>query len=104
MPGCPQKKEEPKAGAGNYCSLIDRIVWTSNADSPAPTSGPAVGTFNIFIIDSAGGHRSRLTADRWPVMNQHPVFTSACQPIVWARGSAGQAKLWIMDRGRSARN
>jgi hypothetical protein len=102
MFGCPQKKEEARVGAGNYCSVIDRIVWTSNADSPIPVSGPAIGTFNIFIMDSAGGNRARLTADSWPVMNQHPVFTPDCQQIVWARGSAGQSKLWIMNQDGSA--
>jgi len=99
---CRQKEEEMNVGAGNYCSLIDRVLWTSNADSPAPASGPAVATFNIFIMDSAGTHRARLTADSWPVMNQHPVFTPDCQQIVWARGSADQFKIWVMNQDGSA--
>jgi Tol biopolymer transport system component len=97
--GCRQTKEEMKVGAGNYCSLIDRVLWTSNADSPAPPSGPAIATFNIFIMDSSGGHRAQLTGDSWPTMNQHPVFTPDCQQIVWARGKAGEStRLWIMNK------
>jgi len=100
--GCPKEKKQVNVGAGNYCSLIDLVVWTSNADSPAPASLPVVSTFNIFIMDSDGSHRARLTTDIWPVMNQHPVFTPDCQQIVWARVSSGQSKLWMMNQDGSS--
>ena len=94
---------EIKTGAGNYCSVINQLVWTSNADSPAPSSGPAVTTFNIFIMDDMGGHRTRLTSDSWPVMNQHPVFTPDCQKIVWTHGGPDQSALWIMNADGSSK-
>ncbi len=102
--GCNRRGNvEIKTGAGNYCSVINRLVWTSNADSPAPTSGPAVTTFNIFIMDDMGGHRTRLTSDSWPVMNQHPVFTPDCQKIVWTHGGPDQSALWVMNADGSSK-
>ncbi len=70
-------------GGGNHCSLIDRLVWTSDAG----------GTYNIYIMDSDGQSREQLTTDTRPVVNQHPVFTPECDRVVWAR----DGQIWIMN-------
>jgi len=98
--GCDEKKS---AGAGNFCSDIDQLIWSSDRGAPPPSSGPASETFNIFMMDGHGGNRTQLTTDSWPVINQHPVFSTDCQKIVWAHGAAGHSSIWIMNRAGSAK-
>lgn len=69
-------------GAGNACSLIGKLVWTSNRD----------GNYDIFIMDEDGGNPTQLTFDNFPTINQHPVFTPDCEEIVWSRSGT----LWKM--------
>lgn len=98
-----RETQQTRTGAGNYCSLINRVVWASNRQAGRPPSGPAVETFNIFIMDSTGQNDSRLTTDAWPAINQHPVFTSDCKRIVWAHGNVGRSAIWIMNLDSSAK-
>ncbi len=100
-PDC--RQQQKITGAGNYCSDIDRIVWTSNREARPPQSGPPAESFNIFIMDGNGGHRARLTDDAWSTINQHPVFTPECQRIVWAHGDIDHSSIWIMNLDGSAK-
>ncbi|HEY6391388.1 MAG TPA: DPP IV N-terminal domain-containing protein, partial [Bryobacteraceae bacterium] len=95
--------EPKKTAGGNYSSDAGLLLWTTNRDAPAPSTGPAVETFNIFMMDGNGGHRVQLTTDSWPVINQHPVFTSDSKRIVWAHGGVGHSSIWIMNVDGSAK-
>jgi hypothetical protein len=93
----------PVLAGGNYCSTTDRILFTSNRNSLPPATGPATETYNLFVMDGKGGNRRQLTEDRWPVMNQHPVFTTDCRQVLWVRGAPGHNAIWIMNSDGSAR-
>lgn len=69
-------------GAGNYCSLNGKLVWTSNRD----------GNYDIYRMDEDGTNVVQLTNDEFPTINQHPVFTPDCEEIVWSRSG----DLWRM--------
>jgi Tol biopolymer transport system component len=86
--------------AGNYCGTIDRILFTSNRDSPGPVGSYA--TYNLFSMDSKGGQLVQLTHDAFPVINQHPVFTTDCQQVVWVHGDFGGSSIWIMNKDGSS--
>lgn len=85
-----------EVGAGNYCSLVGKVLWTSNRGSATTSLGVDRETFNIFVMNDDGGEITQLTHDAWPVVNQHPVFTPDCQEIVWARGPSGGSRIWTM--------
>jgi Tol biopolymer transport system component len=62
-------------GAGNACSVTDKIVFTTNRS----------GSFNVAIMDGNGGNLKLLTNDDLSTVNQHPAFTRDCSQIVWDR-------------------
>lgn len=78
---------------GNFSSLDDKIVWTSNRSEQTVPVSNGIETFNIFSMDADGSNRIQLTNDAWPVINQHPVFTPDGTQIVWLRENS----LWIMN-------
>ena len=60
--GCRAQRTKPATaagvgaavGAGNYCTLVDQILWTSNRDDSAlvaTPSPPTTETFNIFKME-----------------------------------------------------
>ena len=64
-----------EGGGGNYCSLNEKILWTSNRGSPRPVTGIQLETFNVFSMDADGTDARRRESRNLSSTVSHHVKT-----------------------------
>jgi len=103
MAGCTDRCNDVEVeldyAGGNFSSLNNTIIWTSNRNELTIPSSIGTETFNIFKMDADSSNREQLTDDT-SVINQHPVFTPDGDQIVWVHGNS----LWIMNLDGSSKS